>query len=91
MDSDRIIVMDAGNAVEYDVPHLLLKKSHGVLRQMVEATGGESDTLKKVASDSFERMQQPLEHQKTDEKQLLRLLERSTGILIEKHSRSSQS
>ncbi|XP_034488877.1 multidrug resistance-associated protein 4-like [Drosophila innubila] len=58
MDSDRIIVMDAGNAVEFDVPHLLLKKSHGVLRQMVEATGGESDALKKMASDSFKRMQQ---------------------------------
>ncbi|KAL7728494.1 hypothetical protein ACLKA6_012509 [Drosophila palustris] len=50
MDSDRIIVMDAGNAVEFDVPHLLLKKSQGVLRQMVEATGGDSDALKKMAN-----------------------------------------
>ncbi|XP_034486870.1 multidrug resistance-associated protein 4-like isoform X2 [Drosophila innubila] len=91
MDSDRIIVMDAGNAVEFDIPHLLLRHAQGTLRQMVEATGGESDALKKVASDSFVRMQQPREHQKTDEKQLLRLLERSTGILIEKRSRSSQS
>ncbi|XP_017848989.2 multidrug resistance-associated protein 4 [Drosophila busckii] len=64
MDSDRIIVMDAGNAVEYDVPHLLLKKSQGVLRQMVEATGGEADALKKVASDSFKRMQQLSEEQR---------------------------
>jgi len=56
MDSDRIIVMDAGNAVEYDIPHLLLRKSDGVLRQMVEATGGESDALKKVASD-FSKME----------------------------------
>ncbi|KAM8705738.1 hypothetical protein ACLKA7_010097 [Drosophila subpalustris] len=91
MDSDRIIVMDAGHAVEFDIPHLLLRQSQSILRHMVEATGGESDALKKVASDSFERMQQPREHRKTDEKQLLRLLERSTGILIEKHSRSSQS
>ncbi|XP_034486075.1 multidrug resistance-associated protein 4-like [Drosophila innubila] len=67
MDSDRIIVMDAGNAVEFDVPHLLLKKSHGVLRQMVEATGGESDALKKMASDSFKRMQQQSEAQRADE------------------------
>ncbi|XP_017873148.1 PREDICTED: multidrug resistance-associated protein 4, partial [Drosophila arizonae] len=58
MDSDRIIVMDAGSAVEFDVPHLLLKKPHGILRQMVEATGGEADTLKSVAYNSFKRMQQ---------------------------------
>ncbi|KAH8336344.1 hypothetical protein KR059_002930 [Drosophila kikkawai] len=57
MDSDRIIVMDAGVAVEFDVPHLLLKKSRGHLRQMVEATGAEADALKKVASDSHKRMQ----------------------------------
>ncbi|KAL7728495.1 hypothetical protein ACLKA6_012510 [Drosophila palustris] len=69
MDSDRIIVMDAGNAVEFDVPHLLLKKSQGVLRQMVEATGGESDALKKMASDSFKRMQQQRETQRADEDQ----------------------
>lgn len=64
MDSDRIIVMDAGNAAEFDVPHLLLKKPHGVLRQMVEATGGESEALKKVASDTFKRLQQQREEQR---------------------------
>ncbi|KAH8311038.1 hypothetical protein KR044_004010 [Drosophila immigrans] len=69
MDSDRIIVMDAGNAVEFDVPHLLLKKSHGVLRQMVEATGGEADALKKVASDSFKRLQEQREAQRAAEEQ----------------------
>ncbi|KAH8278513.1 hypothetical protein KR018_004323 [Drosophila ironensis] len=57
MDSDRIIVMDAGVAVEFDVPHLLLKKSQGHLRQMVEATGGEAEALKKMASDTHKRMQ----------------------------------
>ncbi|XP_016960247.1 ATP-binding cassette sub-family C member 4 [Drosophila biarmipes] len=57
MDSDRIIVMDAGVAVEFDVPYLLLKKSQGHLRQMVEATGGEAEALKKTASDSHKRMQ----------------------------------
>ncbi|EDW33917.1 GL21974 [Drosophila persimilis] len=64
MDSDRIIVMDAGTAVEFDVPHLLLKKSRGHLRQMVEATGSESDGLKKVASDTFKRMQRQREDQR---------------------------
>ena len=69
MDSDRIIVMDAGNAVEFDVPHLLLKKSQGVLRQMVEATGGEADALKSVASSSFRRRQQEREEQRAREEQ----------------------
>ncbi|EDW66850.1 ATP-binding cassette sub-family C member 4 [Drosophila virilis] len=69
MDSDRIIVMDAGNAVEFDVPHLLLKKSQGVLRQMVEATGGEAEALKSVASNAFKRMQQEREEQRAREEQ----------------------
>ncbi|XP_060647055.1 ATP-binding cassette sub-family C member 4-like [Drosophila nasuta] len=86
MDSDRIIVMDAGNAVEFDVPHLLLRNSQGILSQMVEATGGEADALKKLASESFERLQQPPQPRGIDENQFLRLLERSTGILLEKHS-----
>lgn len=67
MDSDRIIVMDAGNAAEFDVPHLLLKKPKGVLRQMVEATGGEADALKKVASDTFKKLQKQREEQRRQE------------------------
>ncbi|KAH8383276.1 hypothetical protein KR009_007659 [Drosophila setifemur] len=67
MDSDRIIVMDAGVSVEFDVPHLLLKKSRGHLRQMVEATGGEADALKKVASDSHKRMQRQRDERDQEE------------------------
>nr|XP_013101686.1 unnamed protein product [Stomoxys calcitrans]XP_013101693.1 unnamed protein product [Stomoxys calcitrans]XP_013101700.1 unnamed protein product [Stomoxys calcitrans] len=52
MDSDRILVMDAGQAKEFDVPHLLLKNPNGALRQMVEATG-EAETLKKIASKTY--------------------------------------
>ncbi|KIK58469.1 hypothetical protein GYMLUDRAFT_45326 [Collybiopsis luxurians FD-317 M1] len=36
MDSDRIIVVDAGNIVEYGVPTELLKKKGGKLRALVE-------------------------------------------------------
>jgi len=67
MDSDRIIVMDAGVAVEFDVPYLLLKKSQGHLRQMVEATGGESEALKKTASDSHKRMQRERDERDRDQ------------------------
>uniref|UniRef100_A0A7G3A7F5 Putative abc transporter c family member 3 n=1 Tax=Lutzomyia longipalpis TaxID=7200 RepID=A0A7G3A7F5_LUTLO len=56
MDSDRIIVMEAGEAREFDVPHLLLQNEQGLLRDMVEATGPrESQTLKKIASDTYQR------------------------------------
>lgn len=57
MDSDRILVMDAGQAHEFDYPHLLLLNSRGILRNMVDATGPqESDTLKKVAADTYSRL-----------------------------------
>ncbi|XP_017848791.2 multidrug resistance-associated protein 4-like [Drosophila busckii] len=84
MDSDRIIVMDAGNAVEYDVPHLLLMKSQGALKQMVEATGGESDALKKLARDSYNSSHEPAN---VEANKLISLLERSAGLLKDKNSK----
>lgn len=84
MDSDRIVIMEAGNAVEFDVPHALLQKPHGVLTQMVEATGGEADALRQLASKSFQEMLQPGGRKGTDERQLLKLLERTAGILVDK-------
>lgn len=54
MDSDRILVMDAGSAKEFDTPYILLKNPNGALRQMVEATGpNDADYLKKIARDTF--------------------------------------
>lgn len=42
--------MDAGNAVEFDHPHILLQKDTGFLSSMVERTGaGMADNLKRVA------------------------------------------
>lgn len=38
MDSDRVLVMDAGKAVELDHPHKLLQKSGGYLTQLVNQT-----------------------------------------------------
>lgn len=40
MDSDRVLVMDEGRAVEYDHPYVLLGRK-GVLFGMVESTGAE--------------------------------------------------
>lgn len=39
MDSDRVLVMDAGSVVEFDHPHILLKNIDGFLYSMVEQTG----------------------------------------------------
>ncbi|XP_055606093.1 ATP-binding cassette sub-family C member 4-like [Uranotaenia lowii] len=59
MDSDRILVMEAGEAREFDAPHVLLQHEGGILRDMVEATGpAESESLKTIASDTYARMDQ---------------------------------
>lgn len=58
MDSDRILVMDAGCAKEFDYPHMLLQHIDGLLRNMVDATGPhESESLKRIAGDSYRQMQ----------------------------------
>jgi ABC-type multidrug transport system fused ATPase/permease subunit len=39
MDADKIMVLDAGNMVEFDSPTNLLKKSGGFLKSLVEESG----------------------------------------------------
>ncbi|KAI8121627.1 putative multidrug resistance-associated protein lethal(2)03659 [Lucilia cuprina] len=54
MDSDRILVIDAGVAVEFDHPYVLLQKSSGYLRKLVEQTGSDTAaTLFQVAQKSY--------------------------------------
>ncbi|PBK89704.1 hypothetical protein ARMGADRAFT_1167459 [Armillaria gallica] len=48
MDADRILVLDAGNIVEYDSPSALLKKVNGRLRAMVDESN-DKDTLYAMA------------------------------------------
>lgn len=55
MDSDRILVMDAGTIEEFDVPHILLQNPNGALSHMVSATGQEAESLKSIASATFEK------------------------------------
>nr|UTK61406.1 ABCC4 [Hyphantria cunea] len=55
MDSDKVLVMDAGRMVEFDHPHILLQKKDGVLRGMVDQTGrATAETLAKVALQAYE-------------------------------------
>ncbi|XP_062556045.1 ATP-binding cassette sub-family C member 4 isoform X2 [Armigeres subalbatus] len=57
MDSDRMLVMDAGEAREFDVPHILLQQEGGILRDMVDATGpSESESLKRIAAETYASM-----------------------------------
>lgn len=54
MDSDRIMVMEAGSIREFDHPHTLLQNENGLLRDMVEATGAdEQDMLCRMAKDKY--------------------------------------
>lgn len=54
IDSDRILVMDAGVAVEFDEPYLLMQNKDGVFRKMVEALGPqEYDRLYSIAKDKY--------------------------------------
>lgn len=39
MDSERVLIMDAGTVVEFDHSYNLLKNKDGILYKMVEQTG----------------------------------------------------
>ncbi|XP_069701973.1 probable multidrug resistance-associated protein lethal(2)03659 isoform X2 [Periplaneta americana] len=56
MDSDRIIVMDAGSLVEFDHPHILLTNEDGYLYHMVQQTGHTmAESLLKMAHENYEK------------------------------------
>ncbi|XP_072935953.1 probable multidrug resistance-associated protein lethal(2)03659 isoform X1 [Epargyreus clarus] len=57
MDSDKVLVMDAGQMVEFDHPHILLQKPDGILRGMVDQTGRSmAETLARVALQAYEKI-----------------------------------
>ena len=54
MDSDRILVMDAGSIAEFDEPHLLLQREDSIFRAIVKQTGPATTTLpKNMALQAF--------------------------------------
>ncbi|XP_063224304.1 ATP-binding cassette sub-family C member 4-like [Bacillus rossius redtenbacheri] len=54
MDSDRILVMDAGRVMEFDQPHILLQNRSGFLWSMVQETGkAMAETLTRMAEKGY--------------------------------------
>lgn len=54
IDSDRVLVMDAGIAVEFDEPYLLMQNKNGIFNKMVEALGPqEYERLLATAKEKF--------------------------------------
>lgn len=50
MNSDKILVMDAGLLVEFDHPYVLLQNKNGFLSKMVEETGSNATLLYEIAT-----------------------------------------
>lgn len=56
MDSDQVLVMDAGQAIEFDHPHVLLKNTRGVFHSLVEQTGkSTAKNLTAIAEEAYNR------------------------------------
>lgn len=56
MDNDRVLIMDAGEAIEFDHAHTLLQNSNSVLTKLVDQTGlYTSRHLRQKAKKSFDR------------------------------------
>lgn len=54
MDSDKVLVMDAGRAVEFDHPHSLLQNAHGSFSKLVAQTGtAMAEILESIAATNF--------------------------------------
>jgi ATP-binding cassette subfamily C (CFTR/MRP) protein 4 len=54
MDSDRVMVLDHGNMLEFDVPHRLLSNVNGALTKMVSETGaGMARELRRMAFTKY--------------------------------------
>nr|XP_023018988.1 multidrug resistance-associated protein 4-like [Leptinotarsa decemlineata] len=56
MDSDKVLVMDGGEAVEFDHPFVLLQMNKGVFHELVNQTGASmAQNLYAIAEEKFSR------------------------------------
>ncbi|XP_017568412.1 multidrug resistance-associated protein 4 isoform X1 [Pygocentrus nattereri] len=60
IDSDRILVLDAGRIHDYDEPHVLLQNQDGIFYKMVQQTGkAEAASLKQLAKQAYMNCSRP--------------------------------
>ncbi|XP_031554599.1 multidrug resistance-associated protein 4-like isoform X2 [Actinia tenebrosa] len=68
MDSDRVIVLDAGHLKEFDAPYILLKDGKSIFSQLVTHTGpDEARKLYEVAREAYYEKKAISEDQEPDE------------------------
>ena len=58
-DYDQVIVMKKGRIVETGPPHYLIQRN-GLFAEMVEHTGKNAETIKKIAKSSYQKKMGPL-------------------------------
>ncbi|XP_026680423.1 probable multidrug resistance-associated protein lethal(2)03659 [Diaphorina citri] len=71
MDSDKVLVMDAGNLVEFDHPHVLLQNEKGIFHGMVEKAGrGTAEHLHRIAAENYKNkyFSKPTNEQPSEDK-----------------------
>lgn len=57
MDSDKVLVMDAGAMKEFDHPYILLQDTNGIFYGMVQQTGRIlADTLYNISEQSYKQL-----------------------------------
>lgn len=58
IDSDRVLVMDTGRAIEFDAAHLLLQQPNSIFKGMVNALGpSEVERITRAARDKYDSLQ----------------------------------
>nr|XP_023028665.1 multidrug resistance-associated protein 4-like [Leptinotarsa decemlineata] len=56
MDSDKVLVMEAGQVMEFDHPHILLQNREGIFHNMVADTGSsDAEHLRRIARDTYSK------------------------------------
>lgn len=61
IDSDRVLVIDAGRVVEFDAPLILMQNDNGMFHNMVKSLGSqEYDRLLSISRENFERKKKNL-------------------------------